>query len=392
MRLGETQRVKTLSVALAASVLLCAPGCKVVGYFFPSDQIELGSGDATGFDAPEPIDSVSTRGLEVRLWVVDDTDWTAPRLLASLMDHEQTGGQTGEQANEVISEADRKQWAQWGMRLLAIPVNEIDGLLAGLRPVQPINVQWLGEFGKWRAIVRAGELKSDRVRVGAGSVKIEQGRPRLIARSWIEPVFVENDIVPGVRLDLGLQIQTMDRKAIDRMHNQGLLGSGGERTIEDAGPIFDELLISMLLDGSHALGIVGDAPEMDWDQLPDPVLFNELEENTDEPKFDQAFGPGEQRADGGALNGSTAAARTDRASSAGRQINEPRRPIEKTIGELMLTSPGSRVVQAEQSRRIPKRVIVVLIPRIDGGFWLVPGASSMSGVKDSTKGVQGITR
>ncbi len=51
---------------------------------------------------------------------------------------------------------------------------------------------------------------------------------------------------------------------------------------------------------------------------------------------------------------------------------EPIKPLGKTLGELMLTSSGSRIVRANQTRTVPKRVIVVLVPRVDGTFTLIP--------------------
>ena len=361
--------VQLLSGAMCAAVL-CAGGCKSAGGAGVSDGIEF----APGTNAPAPIDSASTRGLEVRLWVVDDTDWTAARLLA-------------DRVGTLIDEQTRARWADWGFRLVAIPVDEVDGLLEGLRPVQPINVQWLGEFGKWRAIIRTGSLRTETVRVGQRAVQIDQGRPRLIARSWIEPMLTSSDVVPGLRLDFGVQIETKDRKDYAaRLRDEGYLGVTRERTIEDNGPVFDELLMSTVFDGTQALVILGEAPETNWNDLPDPVSLivvddsdspddvDNLESEEAPPKLSPAFGPG--RDDQGGYR-EVAADRDERASfdgstSRGPKTLEPSKPMGKTLGELMLMSDGSRIVQAGKTRIVPKRVIVILIPRVEGGFRLVP--------------------
>lgn len=367
--------VRLLGSVLCAAVL-CAGGCSSGGAD-ASDGIEFSPGN----NAPAPIDSASTRGLEVRLWVVDDTDWSAARLLA-------------DQAGTLIDEQTRARWADWGFRLVAIPVDEVDGLLEGLRPVQPINVQWLGEFGKWRAIIRTGSLRTETVRVGQRAVQVDQGRPRLIARSWIEPMLTSADVVPGLRLDFGVQIESKDRKSYAaRLRDEGYLGVTRERTIEDNGPVFDELLMSMMFDGSQALVILGEAPETNWNDLPEPVSLIVVDDSDNHvdpenpkneeapPKLSPAFGPGGD--DQGGYREVPAdrdeQASFDGSTSRGRQAHEPSKPMGKTLGELMLMSDGSRIVQAGKTRIIPKRVIVVLIPRVEGGFRLVPMAQAMGG-------------
>lgn len=353
---------------MCAVVMSCAPGCRVIRYYFPSDEIEIATDDPRVLRSPEPINSVSTRGLEVRLWVVDDTDWAAARSLSLYLGENQSG-----QIDNPILAADSERWADWGFRLIAVPIDEVEGFLDTLRPVQPISVQWLGEFGQWRAIIRAGTLQSSHVRVGQHSVKIERGRPRLIARSWVEPMLTPTDVVPGVRLDLGLQIETQDSRA-RRQRDAGFFDAPRERSIEDDGPVFDELIFSAMLDGSHAIIIVGEAPDVDWDSLPDPEPLFVLDSDVETDSRAGGFGPSESpKADGDEPTAGQERIDVQRRSpTARRAVSEPSKPMGKTLGELMLTSPGSRIVRANQTRIVPKRVIVVLIPRVEGGYSLLP--------------------
>ena len=83
-RLNDRLRLLLVLGSLSAW-MLCMPGCNAINYYFPSSEIELATDSFDLGDAPEPINSVSTRGLEVRLWVVDDTDWAAPRKLLSYL-------------------------------------------------------------------------------------------------------------------------------------------------------------------------------------------------------------------------------------------------------------------------------------------------------------------
>ncbi len=328
-----------LGCALCAGAL-CAHGCTGAGSSNQSpDGVELAGGNG----GPSPIDSASTRGLEIWLWVVDDTDWTSARLLSPYL-----SDATGQ-----IDDASASMWSDWGLRLVAVPIDEVQGFLDALTPVQPINVQWLGEFGSWRPIVRAGELRTGHVRVGNGWREVGLGRPRLIARSWIEPMLTTSKVVPAVRIDLGIQIETKKRRNDPR-----LLGIDRQRLIEDVGPVLDELMMSMVLDGSHAVVIVGEAPETQWNQLPNSAA--EYLQGLDEAQTERAFGPGEyersseaepKQADQDQTNG--------KARPESRGFSEPAKPTGKALGELMFTSSGSRIIKANQTRISPKRVIVV---------------------------------
>lgn len=340
--------------ALCAGVL-CAHGCNSTGGNRSSDSVEL----AGGRDGPSPIDSASTRGLEIRLWVVDDTDWAAARLLSAY---------TNDASNQ-IDDASALQWSDWGLRLVAVPMDEVQGFLDALTPVQPINVQWLGEFGSWRAIVRAGELRTGHVRVGNGWGEVAQGRPRLIARSWVEPMLTADNVVPALRIDLGMQIEIKKRR-----NDPQLLGIDRQRMIEDVGPVLDELMMSMVLDGSHAVVIVGEAPDAQWNQLPSSAA--EYLQGLDESETERAFGPGEyERSSETEPTQSEQDQTNGQARPASRGFSEPAKPTGKTLGELMFTSSGSRIVKANESRVAPKRVIVVLIPRVQGGFSLLGNQS-----------------
>ncbi len=376
-----------------AAGLSCAPGCKVVHFLFPAEQIELASQGTERNQAPAPMDSASTRGLEVRLWVVDDTDWTAARMLLGYVQSDQSSviepvlnPDTNPIAKpellvDPISMQDLARWSDWGFRLITIPVGEVQGFLDTLDPVQPTNVQWLGEFAGWRPIVRAGELQTSHVRVGDHINEIEPGRPSLIARSWIEPVLTESDVVPAVRVDLGMQIEQDDAKR-EVKQSIGAMDISRERLIEDNGPIIDELLLSLFLDGSKALVLVGEASDADWSMIPDPVDL-QIKPTTVDSETDQEedqrnegrFGPGAFDDGEDQLVEPAIGSQDVNPSSSSRTRDsgsEPKRPSGKTLGELMLTSPGSRIVRANESRTVPVRVVVVLIPRVEGGFGLIP--------------------
>jgi|GEM_PF-1459970 len=384
--------------ALCVFGLVCAPGCKVVRYFFPAEEISLAANENQGspntLEGGSFVESGNDRGLEIRMWVVDDTNWDGPRALMPYVQMpdldsgmDAIGADVGSQIESPIDAQTIERWKRWGFRLVLVPTDEIDSVLNALRPVQPISNQWLGEFGQWRAIVRAGELRTDRVRVGEGSQQIVRGRPALVARSWIDPVLTDVGVDAGVRLDLGLQIVQPDKRS-----SRELFAVERERMIEDDGPIVDELMLSAVFKGDYALVIVGDAPDAQWEQLPDPVSVfadqdadaesdndsdNNSEIENDEPTGlgTGAFGPGSGEEDAAATETDESESRDDSIRSVPVDRNagrEPTKPKGQTLGELMLTSPGSRITRLNEARIVPKRVVVVLVPRAEGGYSLLP--------------------
>jgi hypothetical protein len=345
---------------LAAGALLCAPGCKAVRkWFSPAEQVELSPGDpfSTVKDATLS-DPESRRGLEVRMLVVDDTDYDAPRMLRSMLAQAQGG--------PVIDQGTRERWSAWGFRMVEIPMSQLDAALGTLTPVRPVSVQWLGEFGAWRPLIRAGASEQTSVRVGESSRTIEPGRPRLIARSWAEPMLTESGAQSVLRLDLGIQIESASRNAF------ALLPDQRSRTLDDEGQVIDSLLSTITLRGDHAIVIIGEIPEADWEKLPEPTPVVVEADREDDP-----VGPNED-------------AQTERPESeterrpfepGARQPIGPGLPALRSLGELMLVAPGERLTRRGETRNIPRRVLIVLVPSVGGPFEMlsVPGVAGSGG-------------
>lgn len=335
---------------LCACVLCAAPGCRVVrGWFSPAQEAALAD--------PDPIERVqdatlsdpdARQGLEVRLLVVDDTNYDAPRVLDAFAPQSDSA--------DVIEPTLARTWSAWGFRFIPVPIERLDEALDKLTPVRPMSVQWLGEFGSWRPLVRTGNNSQTRVRVGESYRTIEPGRPRLIARSWTVPHLSERAVERVLRLDLGIQIESTNDNAF------ALLPDQRQRTIDDQGPVLDELLSTITLRADHALVIVGESPGTDWSQLPEPQpIAPPQPENGDE----QPIGPGSQddRAPDAAAQQERVPFSTPRSAAV-----EPREPAMRSLGELMLVAPGSRLMQRGQTRETPMRVVIVLIPSVRGEF------------------------
>ena len=162
-----------------AFALACVPalsGCRGSGTWFnPSNEIELNTIETAESSAPS-----DRQGLGIRLLVIDDTNYDAPRALRAYP--------------QLRDERVRESWSRWGFRIVEVPIDDIDPVLDSFRPVQPVSVQFMGEFGQWRPLVRSGATRQSIVRVGESSREIAPGRPMLIARSWTEPTLVDQGV------------------------------------------------------------------------------------------------------------------------------------------------------------------------------------------------------
>ncbi len=341
--------------ALGLGALLCAPGCRASKGqgALQSDWVTLG--------APPPVSSNSTRGLEVQMWIMDNTEHAVARALGEF-----------DTQSEVIDEDERQRWRANGYRWCVVPVDRVLDVLGTLRPIQPVRVQWLGEFPQWRPIVRGGMLQGQRVRAGDSEARVERGKPRVIARSWIQPMMGELGVEPGVRIDLGVQIE------LERSPYQDLLGDERLPMIDDLGPVLDGLLAGVHADGRHALMLVGASPDADWSLLNDEL-------DKDQPKED-AIGPSRLSDPAADVNQAAGDSESTALVKSGQGNASPRAqagPIAgakeeslRTLGEIMLTSKGSGPRVAQRVYDPPRSVIVVLIPRTEGGYRLLPERSN----------------
>lgn len=323
-----------LACGLALALSAAPAGCKAVRkWFAPAEGIALGDPDAAPASSPR-----ERQGLGVRLLVVDDTDYDAARSLRGYAPLRDASVQS--------------RWARWGFRVVEVPVGDVEMLISSLRAVQPMSVQFMGEFGHWRPLVRSGPIQQSSVQVGDSTRSVEPGRPRLIARAWAEPRLTDSGIDQVLRLDLGMQIESRSQNAYQ------LLPTQGDETLDDKGRVIDELLSTIRLDGRHAVVIVGEAPGTDWSRLPEPrSALAEIEQLGDqigpEAEDEQETEEAEQEEP-----------EPFRAQESSRAVIEPSVPRSRSLGELMLNVPGSRLVRANEARRIPKRVVIVLTPEL----------------------------
>jgi len=272
-------------------------------------QIEAGSSD-----------SITQRGLELRVLTVDDSEDRVARMLAR---YQQDLGP--------LNAEDRKRWNSWGLRLIAVPVVELDALLGSQDLTQAIQVRWMGEFPQWRPVIRTGKIRNDSVRVedsGSTSYRSLAGRPRLLARVWTSPKVSQAGVEARLNLDLAVQM-TQEQKS-----NQW--GEVKLPTAIDEGELINDLKISPILDSSTALVLVGEDPLITWVEGIDGSDTNPVSID---------------RSSDGSLG--------------------PTAPGSRTLGQQMLSTAGTGYVAPGVRYVPPKKVLIILVPKVGGQYRLL---------------------
>lgn len=298
-------------------------------------------------------------GIRTQWWVVtDDVAREAGRepLAAVLAPFES--------AASPISAATRELWRRNGLRIVAVPRDEIEGIRSRLLFAGPSQEQTHGQLFSWSPLAVGASWQGEaRLLLDNGPLELPAGRLRLIARCWVVP----GKPAPGVagvpaRLNLELvpQHEELRRnrdlfeaaaRARDTVGGEVVSGEtvpdlatgelrwrepGAAKDLREDGLVFSRLALSAELDGSACLIIVAELPNSDWSSLRTPA----------EPDATRPGGAAEGESDAEDDAGQTTMA-----------------PALSTIGEAMLTDRFS----ATGGRRL----VVVLEPGVPDRFRLM---------------------
>ena len=318
-----------ISVLIAATTLVA--GLSACSSTAPRDPGDQPGDQPVPFSAQIEADSLAgdrERGLELRVLTVDDS---GDRVAQALARYEQDQGVL----YGVMDESVHQRWRDWGLRWVVVPIDELDPVIASQDLTKAVQVRWMGEFANWRPIIRTGQLGSRPVRIGepGGDVqRILRGRPRLLGRAWTVPEVSEFGTTVKLHLDLGVQIANPPKR--------DPLGTIKPPTALDEGALIDELRMTLSLDSSHALVLVGEDPAVQW-------------------------------VDAGDGNSSPISVVTG--SGLGPGFEGPR-----TLGQSMLSTPGTGIVSPGVRYVAPKKVLLVLVPKAGGSYRLLGPTSSSS--------------
>lgn len=281
--------------------------------------------------------SAAEEGLEIIVWTTNDPDHRVGRALREYAE-----------SAPPVPPADAALWAGVGLRLISVPAADLEALLHACPPVSPLQRQRFGQVPIWTPLVRGPQVPDGLP--GPEARPLPGGRPRLIARSWVEPRITDNQRHDVVRTELGVQIEHARRQTL-------MADPTIERSIADEGPILHALLTAHTVTGLEALVLVAEQPGADWSEIPEPAP------PTPPPSDEQAEDP----------------------------ESPPPSPIEaaparqRTLGERMLSSPPIPP-QGERPAIPARKVIVVFLPRLRSA----PGADPLPGATPGAQAAEGV--
>lgn len=157
-----------------------------------------------------------------------------------------------------------ERWRAAGLRVLAVPMAEIERLPGAMPLKGEVGKRWLGEMPEWSELVAGPPSSEDfAVRIPGGEVELPAGRVRLLARAWAMPTIVETSrdgrggVVNELMLEIVPQHVGQEREGDVLRRQAGLAGASGEDAGEPGrGLLFTRLLGRFELKGDEALVII----------------------------------------------------------------------------------------------------------------------------------------
>jgi hypothetical protein len=369
MRRVRSSGVRAVGVAgrTAAAAAACAlgffgiAGCKArppaEGVIAPAE-----------FD-PGPVVRQTDVGLEVYTWLTEASEEDLGRALREFP--------PAPVQPELV-----ELWRQYGLRIIAVPVDRLSPLSGRLRISRSTQRQWLGQATTWTEVVSSPSLsRPTTIALDAERLRLPPGRLRLLTRSWLVPVSPESprdartdDQAPDAALTIELVPQHREDRAL--AERTGLTLEMPTLDPADEGQVFTRLLARMTVRAGGAFVIVSERPGVDWTAGSTPASEQDRAvaggatstraeqpgvqpaEPAPAPKLGEvvrgkAFAPGA---------GATASARSapDAAEDGAEPAQDvgPAIPTVPTLGEMLMPAR-------------PQRGVLVLVPRVPERYRLL---------------------
>jgi hypothetical protein len=180
-------------------------------------------------------------------------------------------------------------WDAHGLRMVSLPIEEAQAMVAKLQTGGGSQRQWLGQAYSWTEAARGNEFGAGRViALDAERIRLSAGSLRLLVRSWVEAVPPEprvgvvsgggsglgaaNDLPSAVlRVELVPQHRELHP---DESTRNPLAISEPKIEAESQGLLFSRLYARMTVPAGRALLILPERPGANWRRLsqqPDPT-------------------------------------------------------------------------------------------------------------------------
>ena len=211
-----------------------------------------------GAIAPTPAEDAAAspvvharQGLEIRWWVVADRHADVARTLAPY-----AGPPAGADPDTLLA------WQRSGLRLVAVPLDELTGVRDALPRIGATNQQWVGQSASW--LDALGGPVFDRpvtVVVDQDTITLPPGQLRLLIRDWLVPEMTADRA--DARLHVEILPELRERVASARTLADDLLAP------EPPSRTIDPLRMTLRLDAGNALLIVSERPDIAWNEVAD---------------------------------------------------------------------------------------------------------------------------
>lgn len=269
-----------------------------------------------------------------------------------------------------------KRLRDYGLRVIAVPIDQLPQATAALTPVGTIQTEWLGMLYRWAPLVTGPELDEQYTTVDTGPLELPQGRFRLLARTWVVPDLAtaedEGRVAARLRVELLPQHKQSRRRRFDRLLD------AAPPTIEDEGLIFKRLHAVVDIPDGFALVIVPAPPAVDWSGLKEPAPPTDT---LPPAENDKPFGPAANPRD---IDIPALLGRPE------RPVPTPQPDLDTPRFEPGPTAPSFRTLGEQLLRRSPevienpgadkptytihreRSLVVVLIPHVPARYALIP--------------------
>lgn len=301
-------------------------------------------------------------GLEVA-WFVTSAD-------------EQTlGAILGKYAGNLVPLSSEQQalWQAHGLRMVSIPLEDVDAVTGELKTSGQSQRQWLGQAYSWTEVVRGPEMPGGRtIALDAERIRLGPGALRLLIRDWIEPAPATSESAPPVAM-LRVEIVPQHEDNRARALRADPLGLTPPRIApEEQGLLFSRLYARLSVPSGNAYLIIPERPGVEWkvvevdeiesDAPADELVIEEPATERATPKVGEVIRGGDKSRTGTVHATTPIKPRTTQQSG-------PPAPLIQTVGEAMLMRPANTDPDAPVSK--PARAVVVLVPRVPKEFRLI---------------------
>lgn len=273
-----------------------------------------------------------------------------------------------------ISRAEQELWEAHGLRMVAVPMADVGGLMVLLQSSGASGGgggqqrQWLGQAYTWTEIARGAESGARTIALDAERIRLSPGALRLLVRAWLEPVPPSDAGAKAPGAALRLEIMPQHRESVRPESMSDPLAHRPAIDAESQGLLFSRLYARLSVPAGHALLIVSERPGVVWREVAQADVAPEAAAVDDRPSAE---------AQGRPLVTAPGVGQVVRAGSTRRApqpatTETPSEP-EEGFGPASARVPtlGEAMLGTGRGQGGSVRTIVVLTPRVPREFHLL---------------------